>query len=452
MTIRRQILLYILPLFACFGVIGSAVAWRLQTEADKQVFDVMSASLVISFAEFITAADLDALARDVPLADTALGRAVPRLERWAIASRIFLLDAKSGYRLADTTRDAAPLPDPALLRDLKLEEIRHLPMRTAATGEPYFTITTLVPHSGAVLGVEIPATPYLEARKQIWRGIWQNLILVMIIGVAVTLFVAEFLSWQVRQLQKSAAQIGLAEFPLEQPDGMVQEVADLGNAFEVMHSVLGDTVDKTRRSLVESDYFRGDRTLATVLQKNLNPAQAWSGATVDAAWQILGTPPSAALAGAVLIDDTSGAAFVGIAGPAGELDVALRARAAHAFLADSLTRRPMAVVAQEAKELFGLTDLVVAHWREKSFTSWSADGEGFPTEPAAWAAGAKVALTCLDPAARERLALYLENFPDHAPARMLKDLPPFFESTDVGVIVVLCRSTSAAQTASPAAS
>jgi hypothetical protein len=61
-------------------------------------------------------------------------------------------------------------------------------------------------------------------------------------------------------------------------------------------------------------------------------------------------------------------------------------------------------------------------------------------------------LTCLDPAARERLALYLENFPDHAPARMLKDLPPFFESTDVGVIVVLCRSTSAAQTASPAAS
>jgi hypothetical protein len=80
MTIRRQILLYILPLFACFGVIGSAVAWRLQTEADKQVFDVMSASLVISFAEFITATDLEALAKDVPLADTALGRAVPRID------------------------------------------------------------------------------------------------------------------------------------------------------------------------------------------------------------------------------------------------------------------------------------------------------------------------------------------------------------------------------------
>ena len=225
---------------------------------------------------------------------------------------------------------------------------------------------------------------------------------------------------------------------------MVQEVADLGNAFEVMHSVLGDTVEKTRRSLIESDYFRSDRALATLLQKSLNPAQAWSGAAVDAAWQILGTPPSAALAGAVAIDATSGTAFVGIAGPAGELDVALRARAAHTFLADSLTRRPMAVVAQEAMELFGLTDLVVAQWREKSFAGWSADGGGFPTEPAAWAAGAKVALTCLDPATRERLALYFENFPDHAPARTLEDLPPFFESTDVGAIVVLRRSTSAA--------
>jgi hypothetical protein len=451
MTIRRQILFYLLPLFAGFGVIGGAVAWRLQTEADRQVFDVVSGSLAISLAEFISPADLEALARGVPLADTALGRAVPRLERWALASRIYLLDAKSGRPLADTTHDAAPLPAAATLRDLAPEEIRQLPLRVASTGEPYFAIVTLVPHTGVVLGVEIPATPFLEARQRIWSSIRRNVIIVMLIGLAVTVLLADFLSWQIRQLQQSAAQIGHPEFPLDRGEGIVQEVADLGNTFEVMHSVLGDTVDKTRRTLVESDYFRGERALSTVLQQALSPAQAWTGGGVEAAWLIIGTLPPAALAGAVASADGSGAAFVGIAGPAGQLRPALRARAAQAYLADALPRRPLAVVAQEACELFGLTDLVVAHWQDSGFTGWSAGSGSFPAEATGWLAGANVSLTCLNQIGRERLALYLENFPTHAPAQALEDLPPFFDRGQTGVVLVLRRRPVTVPPVSPAA-
>lgn len=79
MTIRRQILLFVLPLFVVIGGISSAFSGWLELTVARGSYIDGSEAIAISTAEWITPADLSALRAGTPLAQTRLGLITDRL-------------------------------------------------------------------------------------------------------------------------------------------------------------------------------------------------------------------------------------------------------------------------------------------------------------------------------------------------------------------------------------
>jgi hypothetical protein len=289
--------------------------------------------------------------------------------------------------------------------------------------------------------VEISADAYLRERASIRHDMEVDALLAVVVGLAV----AAVLGWLIRRpilrLGEAVDKIGAPAFSHDETGSVIREVAELGNTFGVMHSVLGETVEKGRRTLVERDTYRSEGGLAAVYRRALQPPAAWSGAGAEAAWLSVGAPSPPAFAGALALGPSGGAAFAGVDGSAGELGPTVRARAASSFLADALVRQPLAAAAAETQSLFRLKQLTVVRWQDSQLEWWRGGSEasGAATDAAAWSAGAPVALACLGGVNQDRLGLYLANFSSHPAARLLDELPPLLDADEPGVVLVLRR-------------
>jgi len=439
MTIRRQILFFILPLFLGFGILfGAFACWLKLTEA-RDAFTEGSTALALTAAEFIEPADLAALRAGTPLQRTRLGPVLVRLERWALVRRFYLVDAASGKVLVDIAPAGTPVATAAEIAAVKPGEVELLPLRITAEGQSWQPALALTAARGAILGIETSAEDYLESRREIYRSAVSYGIRAFIVGLALAWSIGTILGRQMRRLQLTAEAIGARAFAATGVSDRVSEVADLASTFGVMHSVNEETVDRARRSLADTDYYRGERALTEAFHEAFSARASWSGATIDAAWQPVGVPPPAALAGAVATGQNSGVAFAGIAGPAGDLASALRARTASRYLAEGFALRPTAtaVVAAEALALFALNRLELVVWTPAGLTRWNAAHA--PAAPVAWD-GKPVALACLDPVNAERLDLYLVTFPNRPVSAALDDLPALLDAQEPGVALVLRRA------------
>jgi HAMP domain-containing protein len=442
MTIRWQIICFITLLFLGVGIIGGAGARWLETEVVRHAFDDSAHALAVSVAEFIEPADIAALEGGAPLAKTRLGTVWSRLERWAIVKRLFLVDRSSGRVLADTAPAGTPLPDSAALQGLASEEVRSLPLRVTDDGHSLLPLVALAANGTAVVGVETSADDYLQQRAAIAFDVKVDAVMAVLVGLVVAAGLSWLVSRPILRLGNSVDQVGATAFSDEVADSVIREVADLGNTFGVMHSVLGEAMGKGRRVLLESDLYRSESSLAAAYRRELQPPAAWSGAGAQAAWLSTGAPPPAVLAGAITLGAASGAAFAGAAASVGELASAVHARAAAAYLADALARQPLAAAAAETQSLFGLGQLIAVRWTGDTLECWRGGGDpsGPGPDPAAWVAGDPVALACLGAINRNRLELYLTTFPTHAADRLLVELPPLLDAAEPGVVLVLRRS------------
>ncbi len=438
MTIRRQIFLSVLPLFVGFGALGSAMSWWLQTTGARSAFHEEARSLAIAIAEFLEPADLATLRAGPPMPQTRLGQINGRLERWGIARRIYLLNPETAAVLVDTAPTGTGTPGANDLRGLAAAEVRRLPWRRLDDQTSRLPVITRAVDGTVVLGVEISADSFLANQRHILSEAIKDGVIVVLLGVAISIALSAFLGRNVRQLQLAAKTIGSPSFSTASSGAIIYEVADLGNTFSVMHSVHGATVERTYRSLAESDFYRAEQDLTQAFQAEFQPKSAWHAGHADVAWLGVGNPPPAYLAGAVTFGSAAGAAFAGVAGTATDLNAALRARAATAYLADTLRHRAAADVAAATMTMFGLTQLKVVTWQGTNLTRWSSATEAAPEADAgAWPAGRAVSLSCLGPVNTGRLALYLARVPDARLATLLDDLPPLLDVAESGVVLVL---------------
>jgi len=442
MTIRLQIFLFVALLFAALGAVSSAVAWRLETNVIHRSLVLEAQAAAVTMAELVDPADVKAMKGGTPLTQTHLGKVWVRLQRWSVIRRFYLLEPGSAL-LLDDTAPGSPVPAPAEIKDFGAAEVRPFAARVTSTGQNRLPLAALTANGTAILVVEISIDDYLQQRAEILSHVKLDALLAVLVGLAVAWILSHLISQPVQRLTLVVDKIGAPSFSADEAESVVREVADLGNAFGVMHSVLGKTGEKARRSLIESDFYRTDVGLAAVYRRELLPPKAWSGAGAEAAWLTVGSPPPAALAGAAALGATSGAAFAGIAGSGSEIEAAVRARAAAAFLADALLRKSLGLAAAEAEALFGLSDLVVVRWAGEVLECWrSGGGIGAPPDPAAWTAGAPVALACLGAVNRHRFDLYVANYSTHAAERLLSELPPLLSAAEPGVVLLLRRTVS----------
>lgn len=433
MTARRQIFLLVVLLFVGCGALGAAIAWRLQTGALERGFQDKTRTMGAALGEFIEPGDVAALAAGRRLGATRLAAVMRRMDRWSILKRLALLDAGSGRLLADTAPGAGALPAPAEWRGLGPDEVRLLPLRPSPSGDEIQPFVALAAGGAAVVEGELSAGGYLRARRSILDGAIGDAAVATLIGLAVAGGIAAFVGRQIRRVRLAVETVGSPAFAPDRSESLVQEVADLDNTVGVMHGVLADTVAKTRSLLVESERYRSERGLARALQDELGEAPVLEGGGAEAAWFSVGTAAPASFAGLVARGPSQGAAFVGIAGSAEQVDPVLRARAASAYLRDALAREPLEAAAASACALFGLSRLAAAAWDRDGLRRWTSEGAA---PPAPWP-GATVALDCLGPVNRERMAAYLANFPTRPAAAANGELPALMDPAETGAALVL---------------
>ncbi len=435
MTVRAQIFLFVAPLFIGCGVVGAAVGWRLQTAALDRAFDGQARALGATVAEFIEPGDVERLEAGEKFAGSRLDAARQRLDRWALVKRLMIFDAKSGRMLADTDPQDGPAPAPHSWRDLGPDELRLLPLLRSASGDERQPFASPAAGGRAVVVGELSAAGYLGARADILHDAVIDVAVAALIGLAVAAVASSFVSRQVRRVRQAVQTVGTPEFASKESGGAMQEVADLANTMNVMHSVLEDAVGKAHSVLIESERYLSERSLASALQGQLRRDAALAGGGMEGAWFSVGEPPPAAFVGLAATGPRRGAAFVGTAGSAEELGAVLRAQAVTAYLEDALRREPLEAAAAQACSLFGLERLSAAAWDENGFRLWSAGQEG-PSEARPWGE-AVLALSCLGFINGERAEDYAANFPARSPAETAAELPPLLDHAESGAMLVL---------------
>ncbi|GAB1488828.1 hypothetical protein MASR2M8_12750 [Opitutaceae bacterium] len=440
MTTRRQIVLLVMPLFVGLAVLGGSLMAWLQLRTTERDFRTEVETAAIAIAEFLPVDSLAALREGQPLAGTPMGTYFERIRRWRQVERIFLIDA-SGQVLADTRGDAAI--DPALLT------AKPAAARTVIVGEvtPSSEIHRVRPaivsiqSEGVRLGIEVNAETFLARQASIRQGVLIMSAVTLTVGLMVSLALAAFVSWQFKRLSRLAELVGNQAFERTEPVAAIREVADVSSILGVMHSVLMETIEKTRRSLIDREYVRSDHALARVFRERTQTPPAWSGGGVTGLFISIGAPLS--LQGMVELGPASGAAFIGILPFNAGLEDAVRARAATEYLANALRHQPLATAAASTCDLFALSELVAVRWTGDRLEEWHHRETELPLiATSTLSSDHSVVLSCIAPDDRARLAVYLQTYPRAPLERLATDLPAVLAGSRASNVLALRRNAT----------
>lgn len=439
MTTRRQILFLVMPLFLGLVVIGGSLMAWLQLRTAERDFISEVETVAIAVTEFVTPADLAPLTSGAQLTEGRLGRIFPRILKWEQVERIFIIDA-SGAVLADTMNNAPIAADLLQARpDRERAVYRGAPPTEGGSRRTQAAVIAAQDPTLRI-GVEVSAGSYFARRQIIRRDVMLFSVVTFFTGLVVSFALALFVSREFTRLRQLAGLVGEPGFERANQGGSIQEVADVGGILGVMHGVLTETVDQTRRSLVEHEHICSNQDLGRLFRSEHSPAPTWTCAGATGFFAAVGPPGT--MQGTVALDAGAGAAFIGLLPCDDGLDAALQARAASEYLASALRGLSLAPAASATRELFQLRELVVLRWSAGRLEEWNhcADGPPRTTQISLPEVGPAV-VSCLSPADRASLAVYLRAYPQAPLERLSADLPAILAGTTSGIVLAL-RSAS----------
>jgi hypothetical protein len=415
------------------------MAW-LQLRTTERDFRTEVETAAIAIAEFLPADSITPALEGRPLAETPMGVYFERIRRWRQVERIFLVDA-TGRILADTMR-GTPI-DETLLAETPSPERRVIlgavtPETSLRRVRPALVATQ---RPDVRLGIEVTAETFLKRRVEIRHGVLVMSIVTLAVGFIVSLVLAAFVSWQFNRLSRLAGLVGDQAFERTEQEAAIQEVADVGSILGVMHSVLVETVDKTRRSMIDREYVRSDHALARVFRERTLAPATWSCGGATGIFVSIGAPLS--LQGTLSLGADAGAAFIGLLPFDTGLEDAVRSRAAAEYLTNALRDQPLAHAAAATCDLFPLSELIVVRWSGDHLEEWHHRGAESPLATTSTLSTVHpVVLSCIAPDDRARLAVYLRTYP-HAPLdRLAADLPAVLAGSRAGNVLALRRGSA----------
>ena len=437
MTTRRQIFILVMLLFLGLAVIGGSLMAWLQLRTAKRDFISEVEAAAIAVTEFVTPADLAPIISGAQLAKGRLGTIFPRILKWEQVERIFIIDA-AGAVLADTMNNA-PIAEDLLQARPDRERLVYLGAPPTEGGSRRTQAAVIAAqHPTLRIGVEVSAESYFALRQVIRRDVMLFAVVTPCTGIVVALALALFVSREFTRLRQLASLVGEPGFERANQGASIKEVADVGGIIGVMHSVLMETVDQTRRSLVDHEPMRSNQDLGRFFRIQYRPNATWSCAGATGFFAAVGPPGT--VQGTVAFDAGAGAAFIGLLPCEDGLDAALQARAASDYLVIALRRLALAPAASATRELFQLRELAVIRWSAGRMEEWThrADGPARTTEGILPEFNPAV-VSCLAADDRTRLAVYLRTNPGAPLERMALDLPALLVGTTSSIVLALRR-------------
>ncbi len=434
MTTRRQILLYVMPLFVGLAALGSALTVWLQLAAEQKSFDTEATTAAVAMREFLPVIPT-ATPGTLGLAEQeACAEVFERLRRAGQLERILVFDTE-GRTLVDTGHSGhAPRVDPA--SPLSPEGL-HLGMVGPNEDGQWVRPILVDAGRGLRVGLELNAKLYRERRAAIlrhagWLAGWT-----LLGGLAVCGALAWLISHEFKRLGHVAGTLGESQFPDNVADTRIKEVADVGDILKVMHSVLQETLAKTRRSILDRDFGRNDRALATVFTPERSQPDDWTLAGIRGVLVRVGSP--VVLHHTLTLPSGGNLAYLGLLPDAGPLQNPLRIQAAQEYLIAACRQSDWKAALQDTLATFGLRHLRVLHFDTETWTAWQQEGSKLQALDLPAATGAFLPLAELAPEDASALQVFLAAHPDSALDDVVRDLPGILPATAPGFIWMIQR-------------
>jgi len=438
-TIRRQVLLALVPVFAALALVGNLVTYVLHRQALLQGLQTQAGAFAVGIASMPTNDEIDALLAG-RAAETTLPAAVARLIRQDPLTRVTVWDPRGERVLFKSAPDADLLP-PQSINHAGAEPYQVAPLPDAA-GEArlvaYAPVSTQGDETRAIVGAEIDATLFPQEMGALRRRLWRTGLLIVGVGVLIALAVSSVIARELRRLTRAAEQIEHGRYTAPRA-GLIAEVSELAQTFGVLEDVIGELRTKSQRAFAENEQFRSEDDLLNLYRDELLPPRQERRAGITAAVSV--TPDAAGVFRECVQSTTADVhlCFGRVIGRP-SIHTATLASAAGRELADRLARGESAAAALSATaRLFPLEVATVLSWTcdtpRVSRIDWSPT-EIRNSEHPLDAAGAPQVHHHLPTAAAAAVDVYLRRFPTHSPDTCARDLVALAGAGNSAIVVL----------------
>ncbi|HWA09036.1 MAG TPA: hypothetical protein VG838_06165 [Opitutaceae bacterium] len=443
MTLRRQILLGITPVFAALALVGNGVRYYLERKATLDGLRQEAGTFAISLATFARPDDWASLENNHP-DQTLYPAALDRLHRWNMLRGFVLWHGRTHQALFQWgNADEVPPASGAFLQQLGPDR-PYAASDLVATSDgtdivfAYALLRDAAKHPLGIVGVSVDASDFTTELADVRRNLVRSTLLVTALGMALSLALATRLSFELRRLTRAAAGIEKGDY-VPPPAGLIADISDVSDTFGVLDGVIDEVRAKSNRAFVENEQFRTEGDLLRVFRDEFMAPATIARADLQVGMAVTGSSPA-------IFREPSPQPGVGricfgrVAGEAG-LETAILASATGREIEDRLARGddPAAALVATAG-LFPLQSATILTWTAggAEVLRWDfAAGEVRRSQPAL-AAGT---LVCHDfpPATAAAVDLYLRRFPGEKPAQWLTDIVQLAGDVS-GTVLVLSRT------------
>ncbi|MBU45109.1 MAG: hypothetical protein CMN76_18000 [Spirochaetaceae bacterium] len=306
MTIRSQNLLFLVPVFLVAGLLIGGLKWAADTNTLKAGGKEQIRTFAVAISEFLEARErssreqgLKAIKPEVLRRD--LNRVAQLFElrepevttsavsRWAWgddssgggAPGVVILDYKSRepafqYSSEDmediATKVRALVSEKGVMAALDEDGVWVADFTVSMDSPDNLWALAILSDQGGrpygILGVQYDGSWIQNEIRASVVEIAIGVLVSALAGIVVALFLAAILSRTLRNLTVAASKAADGDYDVRIRRGIIEEFNDLGNTFRTMTSLLYDTLDRIRKTLIEQEQFRNTDDLMATFRGN----------------------------------------------------------------------------------------------------------------------------------------------------------------------------------------
>ncbi|MGB3518045.1 MAG: HAMP domain-containing protein [Elainellaceae cyanobacterium] len=283
MKIRTQSVLAILPIFISVAAINGFLTYTSEQQENRWALEEESIALTVAIAEFMKSDRYNRVLSSSPEETentTDFEDLQGSLERILLRgqAKYILTRSLDGQELLHHVSTGHPqdehqaLPQEAL-QSLESDGIWISPIRFLNADISILESCTPISDRGtstSILCTGISANPFLQQMTLSRQKVLASTTVIVATGLILTLSIATLMTRKLRQLADAAEVVAAGNYDQQFDIDMIQEVRDLSNTLSTMSSVMGETLMRAKRSLVENERFRTISTLAKTYQSTVN--------------------------------------------------------------------------------------------------------------------------------------------------------------------------------------
>ncbi|MEM8994528.1 MAG: hypothetical protein AAGF23_07020 [Acidobacteriota bacterium] len=294
LRIGTQSALLILPLFLGLSWASSTMSFRAIKTELLWGFEEEALALAVSTAAFLGADEVATLAAG----DDERRAPLRALRQWGQLRTLAVLDA-AGDPLTPLIGDEESPVTPRPQLAVEAPE-PHLGDIVTRNGERFLTAFAPLAADGeqpaAWVRVETGVEDYFADLAAYRRSAWTQVAGSVGLGALAVVLLTGLIAPRLRQLVDAARGVRHGRYDAELQDSAVCEINDLVGTFRTMTSVLGESVDKARRAVVDHEQFRSWNDIADAWVRDVLPSSPLDAGDVELAAALgPGAPPDRCL-------------------------------------------------------------------------------------------------------------------------------------------------------------